>query len=250
MDTKIIGDIAVINSKTPIITDTQTALDLIASVGFEYGISKIAINKAAILEDFFRLSTGFAGEITQKFVTYGYRLVIIGDFSGYTSKPLRDYIYECNNGKHLNFVPDEREAVGRLCGKRSEYSKYFHGTKADLSVGDLLLPGYDSNYGQGAQANFVYFSATMDAAVWGAELAQGCGKGRIYIVEPTGAFEDDPNLTDMKYPGNPTLSYRTKEPLKITGEVEQWNGHPQNVLQGMLDGLAKLQEQGIEAINE
>lgn len=116
MTTKTIDDIAVIYSDTPIITNEQSALDLIASVGYEYDVTKIAINKAAISEDFFRLSTGLAGEIVQKFVNYGYRLVFIGDFSGYTSKPLRDYIYECNNGKHLNFVEEEDEAVKRLRG--------------------------------------------------------------------------------------------------------------------------------------
>ena len=127
---------------------------------------------------------------------------------------------------------------------------FYHGTKADLKDGDLLASGYKSNYGSGKHANFVYFSATLDAAIWGAELAQGNGKGRIYIVEPTGAYEDDPNLTDKKFPGNPTRSYRTREPLKVVGEVEQWEGHPQDVLQKMLDDLAKLKEQGIEAINE
>lgn len=114
MNVKIIGDIAVVASETPLITDEQSALDLIASVGFEHNVTKIAINKAAIGEDFFKLSTGLAGEVVQKFVNYNCRLVIIGDFSGYTSKPLHDYMYECNNGKCLNFVTDEAEAVRRL----------------------------------------------------------------------------------------------------------------------------------------
>lgn len=114
MATKTVGDIAVITSETPLITDAQSALDLIASVGFEHNIAKIAINKAAISEDFFRLSTGLAGEVVQKFVNYGYRLAIIGDFSEYTSKPLHDYIYECNNGKHLNFVATQDDAVRKL----------------------------------------------------------------------------------------------------------------------------------------
>ena len=116
MQTRIIDDIAVINSETPLITDVQSTLDLIASVGYEYNVTKIAINKAAVTEDFFRLSTGLAGEVTQKFVNYGYRLAIIGEFSGYTSKPLHDYIYECNNGKHVNFVANEEEAVRKLGG--------------------------------------------------------------------------------------------------------------------------------------
>ncbi|MDR1245949.1 MAG: NAD(+)--rifampin ADP-ribosyltransferase [Clostridiales Family XIII bacterium] len=150
----------------------------------------------------------------------------------------------------MNFVADEREAVKRLCGKRGEYNEFYHGTKADLKIDDLLTLGLKSNYGQGIQANYVYFTATMDAAVWGAELAQGDGKGRIYVVKPTGEFEDDPNLTDKKYPGNPTLSFRTREPLRIVGEVEKWQRHPQEVLQNMLDGVARAKEQGVEAINE
>jgi len=115
-----------------------------------------------------------------------------------------------------------------------------------------LIPLRDYIYecNKGKQANFVYFTATMDAAVWGAELAQGSGKGRIYIVEPTGAFEDDPNLTDKKYPGNPTLSFRTKEPLRIVGVIEQWKEHPQDVLQNMIGSLAKAKAEGVEAINE
>jgi hypothetical protein len=116
MQTKIIGGIAVVNSETLLITDAQSALDLIASIGYEHNVTKIAISKVAVSEDFFRLSTGFAGEVVQKFVNYGYRLAIIGDFSGYTSKPLHDYIYECNNGKHLSFVADEGEAVRKLGG--------------------------------------------------------------------------------------------------------------------------------------
>jgi rifampin ADP-ribosylating transferase len=127
---------------------------------------------------------------------------------------------------------------------------FYHGTKADLKAGELLVPGFHSNYGSGKRANFVYFTATADAAIWGAELAAGEGRGRIYIVEPTGAYEDDPNLTDKKFPGNPTRSYRTAEPLRIVGELEEWEGHPRDVLQNMLDNLAKLKAQGIEAINE
>jgi rifampin ADP-ribosylating transferase len=95
----------------------------------------------------------------------------------------------------------------------------------------------------------VYFSATLDAAIWGAELAAGDGRERIYIVEPTGAFEDDPNLTDKKFPGNPTKSYRTKEALRVVGEVKEWTGHPPDVLQAMKDNIERLRQQGIEAID-
>ncbi len=127
---------------------------------------------------------------------------------------------------------------------------FYHGTKAELKPGDLLEPGYSSNFGERKKANFVYLTATLDAAVWGAELAAGEGKGRIYSVEPTGAFEDDPNLTDKKFPGNPTRSYRTRQPLKVTGEVTGWEGHSPEVLQNMRDRLDELKRQGIEAIND
>ncbi|MCX6431975.1 MAG: NAD(+)--rifampin ADP-ribosyltransferase [Actinobacteria bacterium] len=127
---------------------------------------------------------------------------------------------------------------------------FFHGTKAELSVGDRLEPGKSSNFGTGKTANFVYLTATLDAAVWGAELALGDAPSRIYVVEPTGPFEDDPNLTDQRFPGNPTRSYRTREALIVVGEIVGWQGHPPEVLQGMRDRLAEMTRQGIEAINE
>ena len=127
---------------------------------------------------------------------------------------------------------------------------FFHGTKADLSPGDLLRPGRGSNFGRGAAANFVYLTATLDAVTWGAELARGDGPGRVYRVEPTGPVEDDPNLTDQKYPGNPTRSYRTRDPLRVVGEVEDWEPHPPEVLQAMRDRLVELERLGIEAIND
>ena len=126
---------------------------------------------------------------------------------------------------------------------------FYHGTKADLELGALLAPGYHSNYGQRKQANHVYFSATLDAAIWGAELATGDGRGRIYIVEPMGPFEDDPNLTDKKFPGNPTRSYRTKDALRVVGEVKEWTGHAPEQLQAMKDNIERLRLQGIEAID-
>lgn len=128
--------------------------------------------------------------------------------------------------------------------------KFYHGTKANLKSGDLIAPGFSSNYGKRKKANYVYFTATMDAATWGAELAEGEGPGRIYIVEPTGPFEDDPNLTDKKFPGNPTKSYRTKEPLRVTGEVSDWKGHSAEQLKAMRDHLDKLKQMGIEAIED
>jgi hypothetical protein len=126
----------------------------------------------------------------------------------------------------------------------------YHGTKADLTPGDLIEPGYRSNFGAGRRANHVYFAATLDAAIWGAELATGEGRGRIYRVEPTGAFEDDPNLTDKKFPGNPTKSYRSRAALRVLGEVTDWTGHAPEVLQAMRDNVERMKRAGIEAIDD
>ena len=123
-----------------------------------------------------------------------------------------------------------------------------HGTKAHLAAGELLVPGHDSNFEDGRTANHVYVTATLDAATWGAELASGQGRGRIYIVEPLGTLEDDPNLTDKKFPGNPTRSYRTREPVKVVDELLNWVGHPPEQLQGMRDGLADLKRRGLSII--
>lgn len=125
---------------------------------------------------------------------------------------------------------------------------YYHGTKADLQLGDLIAPGYASNYGKRKPADFVYLTATLDAAIWGAELAMGEGRGRIYLVEPTGPMEDDPNLTDKRFPGNPTKSYRCRQPLRVLGEVAEWEGHAPGRLKEMQDHLEQLKQQGIEAI--
>ncbi len=126
----------------------------------------------------------------------------------------------------------------------------YHGTRADLKPGDLIRPGYNSNYGKGKKASYVYLTGTLDAAVWGAELALGEGRGRIYMVEPTGPIMDDPNLTDKRFPGNPTKSYRSREPLRVTGEVADWQGHSPEALQAMKDHLEELKRQGIEAIDD
>ena len=127
---------------------------------------------------------------------------------------------------------------------------FYHGTKAELKPGDLLEPGYRSNYGKRKVAKYVYLSATLDAAIWGAELAVGNGPGRIYCVEPTGTIENAPNLTDKKFPGNPTRSYRTRQALRVIGEVTEWEGHDPELLQKMMDQLEELKKRGIEAINE
>ncbi|MCC6462075.1 MAG: NAD(+)--rifampin ADP-ribosyltransferase [Saprospiraceae bacterium] len=127
---------------------------------------------------------------------------------------------------------------------------FYHGTKANLQTGALIAPGFASNYGQQKKARYVYLTATLDAAIWGAELALGEGPGRIYIVEPTGPFEDDPNLTDKKFPGNPTRSYRTMSPLRIVGEVSAWQGHAPEQLNAMKEHLERLKQQGVEAIED
>jgi len=118
---------------------------------------------------------------------------------------------------------------------------YLHGTKADLAVGDLLVAGRESNFEADRVMNYVYFSATLDAAVWGAELASGEGRGRIFIVKPTGEFEDDPNLTDKKFPGNPTQSFRSREPLRVVSELVDWVGHSPEKSEAMRASLDALQ---------
>ncbi len=129
---------------------------------------------------------------------------------------------------------------------------FFHGTKSALKPGDQLVPGYLSNFQGGRTSNNVYFAALVEIAVWGAELATALAgnqeRGHVYIVEPTGPFEDDPNVTNKKFPGNTTQSYRTRLPMQVLGEVEDWEGHPPEVLKGMLDNLARLREQGLDVI--
>ena len=110
---------------------------------------------------------------------------------------------------------------------------FLHGTKAELAVGEMLVSGRESNFEDGRVMNYVYFTATLDAATWGAELASGEGRGRIYLVEPVGEFEDDPNVTDKKFPGNPTQSFRSREPLRVVGELVDWVGHSPEKLQAM-----------------
>jgi rifampin ADP-ribosylating transferase len=148
-----------------------------------------------------------------------------------------------------NITMEQNKSENKLI--QSPFSQtYFHGTKADLKVGDLIEVGLNSNYGQNKNAKYIYLTATLDAAIWGAELALGVGRERIYLVEPTGPIEDDPNLTDKKFPGNPTKSYRSKHPFKVVGEITVWQGHSPEKIKAMKDGLAKLKEQGIEAIED
>lgn len=130
---------------------------------------------------------------------------------------------------------------GTGCGE------FYHGTRAALSVGDELAVGQRANFGDLSRATkYIYFAGTLDAAIWGAELALGDAPGRIYVVEPTGAIENDPNLTDKKYPGNPTKSYRSRESLRVVGEIVEWPGHAPEVLRLMKNHLARLAEQGVE----
>jgi hypothetical protein len=131
---------------------------------------------------------------------------------------------------------------------------FYHGTKSVLGVGDALVPGYGSNYQDGRISNNIYFAALVETAVWGAELATalagGGERGHVYVVQPTGPFEDDPNVTNKKFPGNITQSYRTRHPLLVVGELDSWPSHDRHVLQGMLDRLALLRAQGLDVIED
>lgn len=131
---------------------------------------------------------------------------------------------------------------------------FYHGTRAELAVGDLISTGHPSHFEVGRALKHVYFSASLEPAIWGAELAVAMsgvdGRGHIYIVEPTGPFEDDPNLTNKRFPGNPTKSFRSSDPLRIVGVVEDWQGHPDEVLQQMLESLQDLRERGQAIIED
>ena len=119
----------------------------------------------------------------------------------------------------------------------SSSQRFYHGIRANLKQGDLVEPGFNSNYGKRKEASYVYLTATLNAATWGAELALGEGPSRIYVVEPTSPMEDDPNLTDKKFPGNPTKSYCSRHPLRVVGEVTDWQGHSSEQLNTMKEQL-------------
>jgi hypothetical protein len=121
---------------------------------------------------------------------------------------------------------------------------FFHGTRAALEPGDVIVVGHQSNFAETEPLSWVYFAGTLDAAIWGCELAISGQAERIYIVEPTGPIEDDPNLTDKKFPGNPTMSYRSREPLRIIAEVTNWQGHPAEQVQQMKASVARLMAGG------
>ncbi len=165
--------------------------------------------------------------------------------ANYTTISIADAIAESAGQDH---VPVTFERCDHVSGP------FFHGTHLRFEVGDELVAGMASNYQQGRIANNVYFAALLEPAVWGAELAVALGgaegPGHIYVVEPTGPFEDDPNVTNKRFPGNVTRSYRTRQPLRIVDEVTGWEGHPPEVLQGMVDNLARLRAEGLDVIED
>jgi len=144
--------------------------------------------------------------------------------------------------EHENWTPVTHDSCEQVTGP------FYHGTRNALAVGDELVAGYPSNFEEGRVSNHIYFSAKLEPAVWGAELACALsghgGRGHIYLVEPTGSFEDDPNLTNKKFPGNPTQSFRTRASLRVVAEVTDWEGHSPEVIKNMLDGLAELHRTG------
>src|SRR3954452_19819739 len=131
-----------------------------------------------------------------------------------------------------------------------EAGVYLHGTKADLAIGEMLVPGRESNFEEGRVMNYVYFTETLDAATWGAELAAGEGRGHIYIVASSGEFEDDPNLTNKRFPGNPDAVLPHPRAVALVGELVDWVGHSPEKLQAMRDGLDASQRQGSAQIED
>jgi hypothetical protein len=131
---------------------------------------------------------------------------------------------------------------------------FFHGTRAVFEIGDQLVAGHPSNFHEGRASNHVYFAGLLEPAIWGAELATALtgsdGRGRVYVVEPTGPFEDDPNVTNKRFAGNVTRSYRTRHPMLIVDEVQDWEGHPPEVVQGMLEHIDRLRSQGLDVIED
>ncbi len=154
------------------------------------------------------------------------------------------------SGRSLELAARLWDVAEQLQFSVEDAGPFYHGSKVDLTTGDTLDPGFSSNFGEKKTASFVYMTGTLDAAIWGAELAVGEGPGRIYRVEATGGKENDPNLTNMRFPGNATRSYRTREPLRVVGEVTGWKGHNPQVLQTMRDNIEKMKQQSVEAIND
>lgn len=152
------------------------------------------------------------------------------------------------NADGSTFTPVTADNCWRLQGP------FFHGTRTALPIGDELVPGRLSNFHSGRVMNHIYFTALVDTAVWGAELAMALAgqnqRGFVYEVEPTGSFEDDPNVTDKRFPGNPTQSYRSRHPLRIRRQVDDWQGHERETLDRMLTSVRLLREQGRDVIED
>lgn len=163
----------------------------------------------------------------------------------HATKSIADAIAEAGDADHL---PVTFERCDHIEGP------FFHGTRTIFELDDLVVAGRLSNYQEGRTSNHVYFAAMLEPAIWAAELATALAgseeRGHVYIVEPSGPFEDDPNVTNKRFPGNVTRSYRTRHPMRVVGKVETWDGHPPEVLQGMLDNLARLREQGLDVIED
>lgn len=153
-----------------------------------------------------------------------------------------------NDAAQSGYVPVTYDNCDHIKGP------FYHGTKTVFTEGGLLAPGHLSNYHEVRASNHVYFAATLEPAIWGAELANALAgsneRGHIYLVEPTGPFEDDPNLTNKRFPGNVTQSYRTRHPLRVVEEIHTWEGHSPEAIQEMLDGITRLREQGLDVIED
>ena len=148
----------------------------------------------------------------------------------------------------IDWVPVTIERYEHVAGP------FYHGTRLTFAAGDELVPGHRSNFQEGRTSNNVYFSSLVETAVWGAELSTALagtvGRGHVYVVEPTGPFEDDPNVTNKKFPGNITRSYRTRHPMRVVRELDEWEGHAPDVLNAMLDNIERLRAQGLDVIED
>lgn len=155
---------------------------------------------------------------------------------------------EANAATNAEDLPVTYDSCDHIAGP------FYHGTRTVFRPGELLVPGHQSNYHTGRVSNHVYFAAMLEPAVWGAELANALAgsteRGYIYLVEPTGPFEDDPNVTNKRFPGNVTQSYRTRHPLRVVEELTSWDGHSSEAIQEMLDGIARLRAQGLDVIED
>lgn len=168
-----------------------------------------------------------------------------GQERAYATKSIAEAIAESTD---IDYIPVTFENCDHVKGP------FFHGTRTAFDIGGRIVPGHVSNYHEGRVSNHVYFATLLEPAVWAAELAtalaQGEERGRIYVVEPTGPFEDDPNVTNKKFPGNVTRSYRTRHPMLVVDEVHTWDRHTPEELQTMLDNIARLRAQGLDVIED